>query len=166
MSALAGADISYSPTIKGTKEDHFSNLLLTLNTNWRPKTKEEARQQAQWLYAALRLFLTPRFLAPCVKLRGNTRIKALKISQWGVELGTQAKGQRIHAHSFLKFTHSGSMQLDPIKIKEQLTLAWREANPGVEPPKNFYVNVKWVPATDEMLRRYIAKQALKTMGLQ
>ena len=84
--ALKNANITYSPKLPDAKQDHFSNLLLTLNTNWRPKTKEEARAQAQQLYAALRVFLTPRFLAPCVKLRGNTRVKALKISQWGVEL--------------------------------------------------------------------------------
>jgi len=53
------------------------------------------------------------------------------------------------------------MQLDPLKIKQQLLLAWSEALPGVTPPSNPYVNIKWIAATDELVRAYIQKQALK-----
>ncbi len=140
-------------------EDHYSNFMLTGNTNWRPKTKDQAKTQAQWCYAVLRVYLTPEYLSPCVRLVGTTRVKSLKISGWGVELGTNKKGQRIHFHSFLKFTHTSSMQLAVPMLKQQFLRAWVVALPTVPAPSNPYFNVKWYPAQEEMLKRYIYKQA-------
>lgn len=160
MDALAGAQFSRQEVPSVNVEDHYSNFMFTGNTNWRPKSKDQAKQQAQWVYTVLRVFLTPRYISPAVRLAGSTRVKGLKITGWGVELGTNTKGQRIHFHAFLKFVHTGSMQLDVPMLKQQFLAAWNEALPTVTPPSNPYMNVKWYAATEELLKRYIYKQSM------
>lgn len=130
-----------------------------LNTNYRPPSVQAAKDYSDAMYRVLAAFLRPGPLSQCVELRGNTRVTGLNIAQWGVELGTSPKGQRVHAHCFLKFKHTGSMQLSIPKMQQTFLAIWRHENiTGITAPQSLAVHIKWIPAHEEMLKKYIYKQ--------
>lgn len=142
-----------APKIK----ENFSNFLLTANTNIRPHTPQDAQMFGDYLYRVLPLFFAPDVMSKCIRVKSGTRVTAYTVSQWGVELGTDKFGQRVHFHAFLKFTHTGSMQLSIPKIQEEFLALWNApGNPKLL--RSLAVHIRWLPAQEELTKRYISKQ--------
>lgn len=154
------------PTQKGVSaQTHYSNFFLTINTNYRPPTKVQAVVYSKILYELMPRFFTKPVLAKCIRAQPGTKISSVQVVDWGVELGTHPQGQRLHTHAFIKFVHNGSMQLDIPSIQRELLALWpsefeSDQFRAFPAPKSIAVHVKWIPAREEMLARYIHKQKM------
>jgi len=153
LSVAAPAGGAPAPT------ENYSNFMLTGNTNHRPTSLVNARIYSDVLKGVLERFFTLPVLGRIVKVKPGTKITKVQVREWGVELGTHPQGQRIHFHAFLKFTHTGSMQLSIPDIQQELLALFPDmVMIGVPKPRSMAIHVRWVPAQEEMLARYIKKQ--------
>lgn len=149
-----------SRTSGAPKKKKFSNFLVTINSNYRPRDDTDARATAEELKSAAEKFFTLEPILECVSVRGPPGVSVadnivrVEVVTWSIELGGNTRGQRLHVHAMLKFVHTTWLQLKPEAIK-----AWwvKELEDDVR-IKNIYVNIRWVPATEELLKAYIEKQ--------
>lgn len=137
----------------------FSNFLLTINSNYRPRDDTDAQTTAAQLKLAAERFFQLDPILECVSVRGEghtvaDNITRVEVVTWSIELGTSTRGQRLHIHALLKFVHSTWLQLD----REAIATWWRNELSDDVRIKNIYVNIRWVPATEELLKAYIEKQ--------
>jgi hypothetical protein len=153
-------DVAPGPRAGQKDRDHYSNFLLTVNTNYRPRDDTEAEVIATKLHVASNEFLqlepimsAVKFVGAAAKTGTPADILRVEVTSAAIELGTDTRGQRVHLHAFIKFKHRTMMQLDGKVIQ-----AWfNHALEDDKRIKNCYVNVRWVPASDEMVQAYIAK---------
>lgn len=142
------------PRVRKTK---YSNYLLTINTNIRPVSDEHAQALAAKLRELGQKFFTLNTILDMVDVYGqgtsHDDISRVEVVSWSIELGTNTRGQRMHLHAFLKFQHSTVIKINPGSVKEW----WFDHLKDDTPCKNVYVNIRWLPATDEMARAYVEK---------
>lgn len=95
---------------------HYSNFLITMNTNQTPSNEEEARHNAEVLENLGKdLFSSPNQIEKMVKFKVPTGrwdpsvIRRIRLVR-RVEMGE--KFRRIHLHVSLKLVHTSMLQLD------------------------------------------------------
>lgn len=82
------------------------------------------------------------------------------------EIGTKAKGGRIHIHAILRVVHTTLLQIDAPRFREVLKECLAQFNKsamgkGLQPPiKNVYAHLKWIPSF-RAAENYLAKQGIK-----
>lgn len=81
---------------------HYSWFLVTINTNYRPKTRADAVAVGQELFNAFRTLLTPEGFQAIivVKKKGDTydKVDHIEVPDWATELGKDPRGKRVHLH--------------------------------------------------------------------
>lgn len=134
-----------------------SNFLITVSTNYRPKTTEESQAMGKKLSKTMRELLTEQTLPSIVDMLDDqdyySVIKNVK-ADFSIELGKKAKGKRIHAHCLLKIEHTGKIRLNPVEIKEFVSN-------HIDDPliKGIYVNIRAVKDLSNV-EEYIKKQSV------
>lgn len=162
----------------------FSNFFVTINTNFRPRNSAEATQVGHELFAAFRTMLTPvgfRYITVIMNKDHtfDNNILEFDVPYWATELGKDPRGARVHLHAFIKVTHTSFIRLSPNRIKHWVRPpSEHDKNPemaavGAELRKErsaeslaladdprikcLKLDIKHVPATEEMIQRYIKK---------
>lgn len=123
----------------GGPKRKFSNFLLTINTNKRPRTQEEAkplidklRETMQYMLSAEGLKRITRFLLPA---EFNKDYIASVKSQFNLEIGETKHGKRVHSHAIIQYVHTTRLHLNFLEIKKiMIEHGWT----------GFYMNVKLV----------------------
>lgn len=117
----------------------FSNFHITINTNVRPTEHEESVEHSERLEDAVRGLLSHAGLQRIITFHvpgdvyGSKTIRKVT-AKFAVELGTQPKGRRVHAHVVLMLQHLSFIRLNLPEIAALV----REAT-GVPRP---YVHVE------------------------
>ena len=148
-----------------SKYTHYTNIFMTLNTNFRPTDTAEAMQIGAELQAIGRRFFTLDEIEKVLRFRyGDPErliryIDKIEIPRWSIELGTTAKGQRVHLHALIKIVHHTYVQLDSRATQEFFNEGFA-AIPDAR-IKNCYAHFRWLPATEEMALAYIGKQQVR-----
>lgn len=155
----------------GNERRHYSNWLITVNTNYRPKDDTDAEAVATELEVAANRFLQLGPIIECLE-RAHSQahvttplehdIIRIEVPTASIELGTNTRGQRVHLHAYIKVVHRTNLQLNQKDIQQ----FFREALVDDPRIKNVYVNVRWVPATDEITRDYIEKHSMRIITAQ
>lgn len=155
--------------VSGKPRRHYSNFLLTVNTNYRPRDDTDAATVATELDVAANRFLQLGPILECLERTATQRsvtrpieedIIKVEVPTASIELGTNTRGQRIHLHAYIKIVHKTVLTMNAKAVQ-----AWfREALADDQRIKNVYVNVRWIPATDEMTRDYIEKHSISILG--
>lgn len=149
-------------TKSGKERRHYSNFLLTVNTNYRPRDQTDAETVATELEVAANRFLQLQPILECLERAATQRnvtrpleddIIRVEVLTATIELGTNARGQRVHLHAYIKVVHRTVLTMNARAVQDW----FREALSDDPRIKNIYVNVRWVPATEEMTRDYIEK---------
>lgn len=149
-------DISKSKKPRKRPINQHSNFLLTVNTQQRPKTDEEAREIAGRLSSAMDSFLkSPQHQSNLFKLTPGkettdgrpAEIRSLNF-EFAVEVGKGAKGGRVHSHTIIKTIHNTHIQVDAEYV--------RQVMPAMVGVPKLFVNVRWL-RTDHSVEDYIRK---------
>lgn len=139
----------------------YSNYLVTINTNIRPTSDAEAEQITEVLKEVGTEFFTLDNILECLELKGRNasvdQISRIEVSSWSVELGQNTRGQRLHIHAFIKIEHNTVIKIDAGAVRDW----WVKALCDVSRCKNVYVNIRWMPATEELAKEYVEKGASK-----
>lgn len=141
-----------APKEKGEKV-YFSNFMITLNTNIRPKTEEQVYDILHYLeqvppvvfsYSNIENTLLDEFRWISYKNREKeilpkdpSKIKQLKVV-YRVEIGTGLKGGREHLHVGLNVQHTGLLQVNREEVMRQVNEYLTELN---SPYKIKYCNI-------------------------
>jgi hypothetical protein len=133
---------------------HYSNFLVTINTNYRPQYQDDLADVAQNLENAMYQLFTHENLKKVLSFKYGgdySQVEDIDV-EFGREVGTHSKGGRLHSHSIVRIKHYTHLRLIPGEIsriiKEQM---------NDQRVKNVYVNVKWFQG-EQFLEDYIEKQ--------
>lgn len=139
------------------KYDHYySNFIITINTNVRPVDDADAQSFGELVRQVGDRFFTLDNILAAMKFKesGSTKeISRVEVSSWSVELGTNTRGQRVHIHAYVKVEHTCWMQFD----QEAIQRWFNNEFASYQRVKNVFVNIRWVPATDELVKAYVSK---------
>ena len=136
---------------------HYSNFLVTINTNYRPRTDAEANEIAHVLWqVADEFFQLEPILDACTFPSGGgvQLIDKVSVADWSIELGTDKRGQRVHSHALIKLVHHTVLRLSVPVIKAFFSERLMALDGRIH---GVYCNVRWIPATEEMTLAYIRK---------
>lgn len=140
------------------QETKHSGFLITMNTNYLPKSELDGGEVAERLRSTVRSMLSNEgleqiveFLVPGHEFDGET-IKNVE-GRFVVEKGRQPKGGRIHSHASLNITHTSKIRLSRPAIQEYLKRGFIDM-PQV---KNFYVNIRAI-GHDKRVEDYLTKE--------
>lgn len=127
-----------------------SNFLLTWNTNYRPKNREEIESLADGLVDKIDAFFADH-LKECVQcVDKNGSLHPITDSEWssGIyhvrvtshpEVGSNFKyGARFHIHSEVYFLHSLKLRMDPKLLKD----LFNKSLEGTNLPQIKYLNIQ------------------------
>jgi len=155
---------SFQPKQKNKEKWHYSNFLITINTNVKPKTEEEFNEVQEafedfltWLFhkehADERLFKFINLPSRGIKGKKSDFPEKFKRidSETVIELGQSRRGGRIHSHTLLEVTHKSGIQIDAELIKKEAEEHLGDLVKGV------YVNVKFINGTAKTILSYIRK---------
>lgn len=135
------------------RKQHYSNFLLTVNSNFRPSSREEALEMRDRLRTGMKALCTEQGMRSSIKFLngGNYYDNILEPIdvEFAAELGEDPKGSRIHVHALMKLVHNDKVQLNREAIKSVVGSA-----SGIP---SLYVNAKWVPS-ERTVQDYIKKQ--------
>lgn len=142
-------------SVDGKRESRF---LITVSTNFRPKTTEESMAMAQQLRTAVRQLLTEENIPRMLDFHegGPSDLKKVK-AEFNVELGKLANGKRIHSHIYLEFKHNAMIRIN-IPASKQMLLGWIDDFRV----KSLYFNVKMIRSG---VRSYLRKEGYNPGGI-
>lgn len=147
----------------GFRPKHYSNFVLTVNTNYRPRDDADGQRVADQLYRVADVFLTPDGILSTLKFMvasGSARdISAIHVGDWAVEVGTHRMGQRVHLHAFVKIQHSTMLQFDvpTLKMFFQDRMCVEGAEYYTRGVKSIAAHAQWVRASEELISEYVLK---------
>lgn len=144
---------------------YYSNFILTINPNVRPVDDDDARQVGELLRQVGARFFTLENILAAMKFRNggsSDGVSRVEVVSWSVELGTNTRGQRVHIHAYIKVEHTNWMQFDQTTIQHW----FMDELASYQRVKNVFVNIRWVPATDELIKAYVEKGILVGGGGQ
>ncbi|KAM9999501.1 hypothetical protein ACTFIY_004586 [Dictyostelium cf. discoideum] len=134
-----------------------SNFLLTINTQKRPTTNEEAQQIADQLNNVMDTFLTsPKHRNNLFTIRPGgedtvdglpPKIHKLEI-EYAVEVGKELKGGRVHSHTVIKTIHNTQIHVNTDYVRKTM--------PGLLGVGNVFVHCRFI-RTDHSVEEYIRK---------
>lgn len=148
-------DTAHTTTPKEQRVKH-SGFLITVNTNFRPRSNDESWAMGYRLENAMRSMLTHQGLSKIITFQGEGHsysdryVKDVK-AQFAVEVGHQAKGTRIHSHTLLHIAHMSHIRLSIPAIKQHVISSIND--PRI---KSVYVNIRMV-RNDRNLEEYLKK---------
>lgn len=139
----------------------YSGFLITLSTNYKPKTTEESQAMGARLNSSIAaVFATHAMIATFIKFltAGHSYARNIKSVDmvYAIELGKGAKGGRIHAHIILKIKHNSMIRVDIPAFKEAM-LAVLNENGATPQLTSLYVNVRII-RSDQNLEEYLLKK--------
>jgi hypothetical protein len=155
---------------KRSANTHYSNFFLTVNTNVRPNDKAEALAVGGQLQAVGKQFFTLDVIEDMLRFKYGDKATQLRlvdrisVPSWSIELGRTNRGQRVHLHAFIKIVHHTWLVLDRPSIQQWFN-EHLQALPDGEIYRGCYVNIRWIPASEEMALAYIVKQQRSNKGL-
>lgn len=148
--------------VRKKSPDKHSGFFITISTNFKPGTDEDAEDCAEKLRTALKAMLTEEanlkkittFLKQGDEWNSDTIQKVS--SQFVVERGRSKYGGRIHAHAALHINHRSMIRLNIPEIKEVILPYFDDG--CTCKIKNLYVNVRIIRA-DLGVRQYLTKES-------
>lgn len=143
--------------------EKHSGFLITISTNYRPKTKEEAKECGEKLRKAVKAMLSDetnlakivKFLPPHEDDRWGPDKIIRVTSQFVIERGRDKRGQRIHSHAVLQIDHRSKIHLDKQGIKD--VILPEMAGGCTCNIKNLYINIKYI-RNGRGIRDYLTKE--------
>lgn len=152
----APKDAAASASAK-SREEKASRFLMTVNTNYKPKSVSDGADLMRKLRDVLNQLLSSEAeLAKIVKWLEGPRdfgetVTEVK-SHFALEVGHHPQGSRVHAHALLSFKHTSKMHIDIPEARR-----WFNAHMKDERVKRFYVHVKAVSTGNFDVKKYIKK---------
>jgi hypothetical protein len=135
------------------KKPNYSNYIITINTNYRPKYQNDLSDIADKLTSALNNLFTHNHLPHVIAFPkgGNySMIEDIDV-EFGEEVGAHAKGGRLHAHAVVKIKHHTFIKLKPNEISKILVDEIDD-----ERVKSLYVNIRFFYG-EQFIQDYIQK---------
>lgn len=140
---------------EGKRESRF---LITVSTNFRPKTTAESVAMADRLRSAVRRMLTEENIPAMLDFNEGCSSDLKKVkAEFNIELGKLANGKRIHSHIYLEFKHNAMIRIN-IPASKQMLLSWI----GDDRVKTLYFNVKMIRSG---VRSYLRKEGYNPGGI-
>lgn len=136
-----------------------SDFFITISTLYRPKNEADYEDKATEFEEALIELFDENDIGNLVLkfIRGHEAdadhwedVIHKSAAEYGVEVGTDRRGHRIHAHVLLEIVHTSFIQVDREKIEEFLLNHLRWA-------KNIYVHIDMVNKSMRNILNYIRK---------
>lgn len=129
-----------------------SKFLMTVSTNFRPRTTEQSKEVASHLRGAFNSLFERNSMARSIRFNSGSLDDIENIdAEFSVELGRQANGKRIHGHAIITINHNANIHLNIPEIKGIML-----DNIPDHRVKNLYINVRLLPS-DFDARAYIRK---------
>lgn len=162
--------------VKVRRKTRFSNFFVTISTNYRVESGDAAnyREKAERLRTTLMELFDEETPTTVLKLNGDREDSGdiLRIgdsivkyeNSIGIEVGTGARGHRVHAHVLMQVEHTTNIK---VKIDDIKKFVWQENEDWIpehkrdpsEPWKAVYVQVKMVDESSKRILNYIWKGA-------
>ena len=102
-----------SPLVKEKQVSRRSKFLLTISTNFKPKTTAQSTTIASGLRNSLRQLLLRENIPNLIScLEGSCSDIESIDAEFNVELGKDPRGKRIHSHVILDVVHNCKVKLD------------------------------------------------------
>jgi hypothetical protein len=147
---------------KKTSNVRYSNYLITISTNYRPKSEGDyydmAARLEELLHVAFNYQSMDRYVFDFIGDHKDDEWKTPYIVQaeanWGVELGRNSKGGRIHAHIIVEVAHKSKIWVNIQKLKDFFD---EQLKPRV---KGCRVHVKMIPADMQKALAYARKEQI------
>lgn len=139
-------------TIRQEEVYRRSKFLVTISTNFKPRTNGQSFGMAESLRTGIRQ-LTAKDQIPALFefADGSWRDVASVDVQFNVELGRHRNGGRIHSHMIIDVKHQAKLRLDLAYIRHQL--------PALIPDERIqkiYMDVRLLPS-DTAVEHYLRK---------
>lgn len=132
-----------------------SKFLITISTNFRPRTTAQSKGMAQSLRAGIQQLLTREQLLNVLEcIEGGHRDIDKIDAEFNVELGKDVRGSRIHSHIILDVHHHCKLRVNLPFVRE-----WLPRNIDDHRINSVYVNVRMI-ATDKDAHNYVRKSGV------
>lgn len=116
MADIKIRDLGVGFTPKSSHEEkgvRHSSFFITLNTNYKPEDMRDADSAGQSLRKAMKKMFAREGLEKIVTFMEGSWDDIISVDgEFVVELGDHPKGNRIHSHATLHFTHRAKIRLD------------------------------------------------------
>lgn len=142
-----------APAVREKNLTKQSNFLITISTNFKPKSTGQSVAIADKLRGALAQVFSQEQLPDCLEFSaGGVRdIKKVEIS-YNVELGHDPKGARIHSHATVEISHNAHLRMNLAHLRAIVPALIHD-----ERVKSVYLNVKTLPS-NMAARAYLRKE--------
>ena len=110
---------------RGNNGINYSAFFITINTNYKPKLPSEANEIGKKLQSFMHHLNTIEIFPKLIKYispnenDGYDKIHEVD-SSFKVEMGNDARGSSIHAHWYLKITHSSTIHISREAIETEM----------------------------------------------